>query len=480
MNGQMLRFTPTPNAIMLPVLILLIVLLNTGCALARPPPRWIEFPDAASLAAFAAGPPARAGDVLVVSSIEHGATLRFRAERRVGDEPIYLVGAEHARAVLARHELSPAAIMRDPASRRLLLDPPSHQDGAMGRGARIAAAELTPARFRSWRFTSGTWAIAGFDFAAATQDRALLEVGDDVGLPSDVRAVIAQNRFSSCDSAFLTCLWTAVGVDGKRQNGGVLIKVSADAVARIENNLFENLRGAMGVNVSNGARGVEIVDNTFRRLRQWADNGGEAIHLGSVSPVLHPSQPPSISRLDALIAGNAFIDATPETELIGVKGSHVRIMDNVILDSPASGISLRDGSDVLVENNLIIRSRGIRVMGDRPVIRGNQLIEPEKGFGIWLENGAARAGYECGRLRQRSPGQLMWAYRAAETADVIQNRVVVRDGQQTRAIVRRMLDKSCFAAACEPIAALPCDQIMDDDTFAAMLRRGRNRVEIER
>lgn len=463
---------------MLPVLILLIVLLNTGCALASPPPRWIEFPDAVSLTAFAAGPPARAGDVLVVSSIEHGATLRFRAASRVGDEPVYLVGFEHARAVLARHELSPAAVMRDAASRRLLLDPPSHQEGAMGRGARIAA-ELTPAAFRSWLFTSGTWAIAGFDFAAATQDRALLELGDGVGLPSDMRAIIAQNRFSSCDSAFLTCLWSAVGADGRRQNGGVLIKVSADAVARIENNLFENLRGAMGVNVSNGARGVEIVDNTFRRLRQWADNGGEAIHLGSVSSVLHPSQPPSIPRLDALVAGNAFIDATPETELIGVKGSHVRIMDNVILDSPTSGISLRDGSDVLVENNLIIRSRGIRVMGDRPVIRGNQLIEPENGFGIWLENGAARAGYECGPPKSGVPRQLMWAYRATEAADVTQNRIVVRDGQQTRAIARRMLDKSCFAAACEPIAALPCDQIMGDDTFAAMLRRGRNRVEIE-
>ncbi|MER9776521.1 NosD domain-containing protein [Mesorhizobium sp. M0220] len=325
--------------------------------------------------------------------------------------------------------------------------------------------------------------MSGFDIKGYTTRRSFIVVDGEA--PVSARLSLLSNRISNCDSEFKTCSWDARGTNGEKRNGGVLIRIaSSSAGTSVENNTFENLRGFILISVGEKASKVSIAHNTFSHLRPWAGNAAEAIHLGVVPSVRASEDEPAFDRLDTVVANNLFNDASAENELIGVKGAGTRIVGNWIINSK-SGISLRDGSDTFVEGNTIVRSYGIRIMGDRQTVRGNKIVLPVGNYGIWFENGAGQAGYACGPSQPfgllqfpRKAGPLRWLYRPAREPSVTGNTIEITPGGESIAISRRNFEKPCGWRRCdgEPGSSIPCDRQLPDSEFHDIECHGQNKI----
>lgn len=448
--------------------------------------RVFEVANEADLGAMSRNGPLRAGDVLVLSPLrlvkQHGFSRQAAEGKRSSeDEPVYVVGRALYEHVLHTRALTKADLENSRRARRQLADAALEaqvsDDRADGRpGSRVDTRLLTALAGQQFTFDQGEWVFAGFDLEGYTERGSLIVIGSKVD--AIVNMLFAGNRISNCDSAFRNCLWSGTSWKGEKRNGGSLIRVRSTSVGtKIHNNTFENLRGFVLVFVDAGSADTEVIRNTFRHLRRWGSNAAEALHLSVGFPLQSPDQEPYFSRLNNRVAYNLFEDANAEGELIGIKGAGDRIIGNWIINSH-SGISLRDGADTLIEGNTIIRSYGIRVMGDRQIVRNNHIVLPIRNYGIWFENGARRPGNQClvafeaaGRKIWRATGRLSWFYRQARDPIVTGNTVEVPPGGEAKAIARWNRSKDCGWDRCDgdPSSRVPCDRQLSDTEMARIL-----------
>lgn len=433
-----------------------------------PPPRVVWASDDAEVAGYLARGP-QPGDVLVLAAGHYGRLVFDRPGAVAAEAPVTIVGeAFYARHLADRAGEAPvdgAALLR-----RL--------PGPDRRGARQDAAALTPLGLDGWTFRRGAWAVAGFDIEATSGGRHLINADVPRGGAGSFRFV--HNRLSNC-TAPDACLWDRTDADGNPVNGGVLLMLNGGtAGAEVRDNVFEDIRGFLVVSVANADHGSVIRHNTFRRLWPWAANAGEAIQIGSVQPVPEPDAPPEVAPTRVLVADNVFREIHSDGEIVSVKSGGNVLRGNLFADSPTAGLSLRDGADTLVEDNEVVRSIGIRVMGERQTIRGNLVLWPRDGWGIWLENGAGRAGYFCAARRRfwQSP-PLYWRYRAPVGTTISGNRVVVAPGEEERAIAVRQRDKTCFSRGCgDEAGVIECDRAPSAAELAAILLGTGNMIEV--
>lgn len=129
----------------------------------------------------------------------------------------------------------------------------------------------------------------------------------------------------------------------------------------------------------------KILNNRFVDIKRLSNNGQEAIQLAG------PRGGGGEVMLHTLIEGNTFERAEGDREAISVKTPGTTIRGNVFRDMDAS-INLRGGSDNLVERNLLVNTRPIRVSGARNRLINNIIVRPRKGFGIQLS--ARTRGYQ--------------------------------------------------------------------------------------
>lgn len=473
---------------------LLLVLLTALCAPVpaqanRPQDGHAKVIEVASEPALAAiGRPGvlSAGDVIVLSPLRLGTphTLwrHVDAAMRGSEEPVYVIGRTLYEHVLRAHGLTKADFEESRKARERLADAaasptPISRLGAEP-GSRLGMRTLTALAGPQLTFEAGAWVFAGFDLEGYTNRGSLIVIGTGGKADAPVNMLFAGNRISNCNPDLQNCLWSETAASGEKRNGGALIKIGPSSVGtKVANNIFENLRGFVLVIVDRGSTATEVVHNTFRHLRPWADNAAEAVHLSVGFPLQTPEQEPYFSRQNNLIAFNLFKDAYAEGELIGVKGAGDHIIGNWIVDC-YSGISLRDGRDTVVEENTIIRSYGIRVMGDHQTVRNNHIIAPVHDYGIWFENGAQRPGYDCsltsnpdGGQLWRQTGPLSWKYRQARQPIVTGNTVEVPTGGEANAIARWTRSKDCGWDRCDgaPASRIPCDRQLSDAEMARIL-----------
>jgi len=440
--------------------------------------RVLEIVSERELSAIADQALFRPGDVIVLADAKL-TRPQFLSSSLVpsDDEPTYLVGRAYYLHVLKKYGLTKTDLEEYREARALLVKKAVQTRKLSEKpGARVEPEHLTPLSLSQITFLHGNWVFSGFDLSAHTDRGTLIVIGGS-SVDARARVQLVGNRLSNCDAGFRNCKWSKVLNNGTRRNGGTLVRVRASGAGSvISNNLFEYLRGFLLIFVENGATGTEIVANTFRHLETWGDNAAEAVHLGVVPSVKGPNDAPSFSYLNSIVAFNLFENASAENELIGVKSSGNHIVGNRISDS-RSGISLRDGSDTVIEDNTIIRSYGIRVMGDRQIIRNNHISLPINNFGIWFENGAGRAGYECTTVSvgerkvwiQSEP--LRWLYRPARAPVVSGNLIEVPQGGEAHAIARRNVEKSCAWERCDGnlSSRIPCDRQLSDAEMDAIL-----------
>lgn len=409
------------------------------------------------------------GDIVVLEAGQYERPQTFNVEPEAG-LPVIIIGRhafDHLTEKLGRPGSNPEEIRQ--LSERFFALPASPI------GAEIDHDLLTDVSIENWQFEGGDWFISGLNIEAAPR-RGYLLIFKGAANSHD-RVTFTHNRLSNCDPSPEDCRWEKRDRHGKKDNGGYLITVGSEVeVVRIENNTFERLRGYLLILVKNGNQGTVISGNSFRDLRPWADNVGEAILLGSVPTVDDKDSPPVFSPLGAVIERNLFEHANAEYELISVKSAKNRIVGNRIINSKAH-LSLRDGEETIVEDNEIFRSAGIRVMGERQVIRRNRIVYPLGNRALWFENGAHQAGYVCYAENETSEAPLSWRYRAAKDPVVVENRIIVSPGGADTAISRSKEDRHCYWSACgrTPVP-LPCGDILSDETFHSILTENGNQI----
>jgi hypothetical protein len=159
-------------------------------------------------------------------------------------------------------------------------------------------------------------------------------------------------------------------------SGGV-IETSGDGIHhnRIDHNHFHRITGAAFRSdgwSNDGAtdnQGTRFDHNYIQGHTVGGNNESVALMLGD-----------AYSDAQLLYDHNLFDDvlnnyeSIGQSEIVSIKTSGTTFRGNTIINSPGAYVTLRQSNNSIVENNYLDGGRGIRVMGDNHVIRGNTLL----------------------------------------------------------------------------------------------------------
>jgi hypothetical protein len=149
----------------------------------------------------------------------------------------------------------------------------------------------------------------------------------------------------------------------------------------------------MSVKVRAGADGsanqpadVSIHHNVFRDIRRASDNGQEPIQIAG------PGGGGTNAALKTRIEHNLFYRAEGDREAISMKGPGTLLRWNVFRDMDAAP-NLRGSRDSVIEGNILIRTRSIRIAGKNHRVVGNIVLCPRnKGSGFLVSHGSPGYG----------------------------------------------------------------------------------------
>jgi hypothetical protein len=130
-----------------------------------------------------------------------------------------------------------------------------------------------------------------------------------------------------------------------------------------------------------GTKGNHLHHNTFRDIKRLSSNGQESIQLAG------PGGGGTKQVMNTRVEHNLFLRANGDREAISVKAPWNIIRWNVLKDMDAA-INLRGSSDCVVEGNVHINTRPMRVCGSRHRIVNNYFL----GSGIFISHGSPGYG----------------------------------------------------------------------------------------
>jgi poly(beta-D-mannuronate) lyase len=206
--------------------------------------------------------------------------------------------------------------------------------------------------------------LQGFDFKSAISSHS--SVVDIAG--SHVR--ITGNRFLDSGNAV---------ADAR------MIQVQSIAShVQIDHNYFRGSR-SMSIGTVNsdtqGAQHTYIHHNVFRDFTRLTSNGQEPIQIGN-----GPSPRHAIAQY-TLVEYNLFDNTNADTEIISNKSSYNTIRRNVMANSPDSELTIRGGTHVTVDGNVMVNNaRGLVVFGTDHVVTNN-IIQGATAWGIEISQG---------------------------------------------------------------------------------------------
>lgn len=187
------------------------------------------------------------------------------------------------------------------------------------------------------------------------------------------------------ESSFVNC-----GDAQKPQAECVIVRVGGTG-AELDFNTFAGSR-SMSIKVragSDGERGQPtnafIHHNVFRDIARLSDNGQEPIQIAG------PNGGGTNADLKARIEHNLFYRAEGDREAVSIKTPGTTLRWNVFRDMDAAP-NIRGSRNAVVSDNLLIRTRPIRINGSDHRVEGNVVLCPSAGVGLVVSHGSP--GYE--------------------------------------------------------------------------------------
>ena len=128
-----------------------------------------------------------------------------------------------------------------------------------------------------------------------------------------------------------------------------------------------------------------IHHNVFRDIARLSDNGQEPIQIAG------PNGGGTNAELRARIEHNLFYRAEGDREAVSIKTPGTTLRWNVFRDMDAAP-NIRGSRNATVSDNLLIRTRPIRINGSDHRVEGNVVLCPTAGVGLVVSHGSP--GYE--------------------------------------------------------------------------------------
>jgi hypothetical protein len=134
-------------------------------------------------------------------------------------------------------------------------------------------------------------------------------------------------------------------------------------------------------NTPEGTKDNHLHHNVFRDIKRLSSNGQEAVQLAG------PGGAGTHQAMNTLVEHNLFLRASGDREAISIKGPWNVVRWNVFKDMDAA-INLRGSSDCVIEGNVHINTRAMRVCGERHRIVNNYF----QGSSIFISHGSPGYG----------------------------------------------------------------------------------------
>lgn len=187
------------------------------------------------------------------------------------------------------------------------------------------------------------------------------------------------------ESQFLNC-----GEAQKPQAECVIVRLGGEN-AEIDFNTFAGSR-SMSIKIRAGSDddrsqpfNAFIHHNVFRDIPRLSKNGQEPIQIAG------PNGGGSNIELRTRIEHNLFYRAEGDLEAVSLKTPGIALRWNVFRDMDAAP-NIRGNRNAVLTDNLLIRTRPIRINGSGHRIEGNVVVCPPTGVGFVLSHGSP--GYE--------------------------------------------------------------------------------------
>ena len=142
---------------------------------------------------------------------------------------------------------------------------------------------------------------------------------------------------------------------------------------------------AGGDNDRSQPTGAFIHHNVFRDITRLSNNGQEPIQIAG------PNGGGTNAELRARIEHNLFYRAEGDREAVSIKTPGTTLRWNVFRDMDAAP-NIRGSRNATVSDNLLIRTRPIRINGSDHRVEGNVVLCPAAGVGFVVSHGSP--GYE--------------------------------------------------------------------------------------
>jgi hypothetical protein len=190
------------------------------------------------------------------------------------------------------------------------------------------------------------------------------------------------NRLTRCQ--FIDC-----GHPQKTQSE-IVILVPGTQHAEVDYNEFA---GSLSMSIKvradapdspDGTKDNHLHHNVFRDIKRLSSNGQEAIQLAG------PGGAGTHQVMNTVVEHNLFLRAAGDREAISVKAPWNVIRWNVFKDMDAA-LNLRGASDCVIEGNVHINTRAMRICGERHKIINNYF----QGTSIFISHGSP--GYGAAR-----------------------------------------------------------------------------------
>lgn len=197
--------------------------------------------------------------------------------------------------------------------------------------------------------------------------------------------VISDTAVRITESEFIGC------GDAHRTQAECVMVVHGGAQAQIDFNSFVASK-SMSIKVRAGPDsmsdqpfGASIHHNVFRDIARLSDNGQEPIQIAG------PGGGGSTAMLGTRIEHNLFFRAEGDREAVSMKTPGTLLRWNVFRDMDAAP-NFRGSRENTMAENVLIRTRPVRIAGHAHRVTGNIVLCPRQGVGFVVSHGSRGYG----------------------------------------------------------------------------------------
>ncbi|WP_269585942.1 chondroitinase-B domain-containing protein [Roseibium sp. Sym1] len=130
--------------------------------------------------------------------------------------------------------------------------------------------------------------------------------------------------------------------------------------------------------------GSLVENNYFHDIERLSDNGQEVIQIAGPDGSWYGDGPQI--DLQTVIQNNTFYRTNGDVEVISIKVGGNTVSNNLFLDMDAAP-TVRNGGDNIIEDNVLVETRPIRLFGTGTTVEDNIIVNPTQA-GLYIGNGS--------------------------------------------------------------------------------------------